>query len=281
MVRSLPILLLTSTALAQAGLPSPCGDFDRCRFEVRIHGSFARSERSPFSDENLAALSSGFSSTVNEALDALGMKRLEGSPDAVVLEGRGGDERFAIEIEARTDEVRVTARSFHRPPQVYGQASAHLKSVRKKEWQMTALRAAVRDATLGAMADLAARIDEHLRPERTMKLSVRVNGLDQEQRQFVERRLLPCVTRLYRTVPGTEPSLFESVGYVELAFRYVPQPDEPREPLRFHAERVRASVASHGAVECSTFGTPLERHKVNVAEDELNQAVIVSFVAPR
>lgn len=201
---------------------------------------------------------------------------------AAPLHQAGGDVYFALAIEAERDQLTVTAQSLHRPAELFGRDVRRVKLPAKPAWQKTALEAALRRAITRALADLEVRAEELVgKRGRPLMVSARINGLDAKARQYVEQVLLPCVRGLFDTPPGVPAQVREQAGFVDYAFFYLPEKDEPREPLGRHVERVRLAIGSQATVDCSLAGSPLERHAISVSADELNQAVRIVFGRPR
>lgn len=248
------LLALWWTVAAAAPL-GPCADAPACT--VRVATADAPPE--------LAA-----------ALAGLGLKVGEPGPVAA-LTASGGDRAFEVAVQVLGDAVAVTARSLHRPKEVYGEGRARVVRTRS-DLAARARQVALRNASLQALEDLGARIPEALgRGVRRLRFTLRVNGLESRAREVVAREVLPCLKgRLELLGAATSPS--EAGGYLEEEVEYAPAALEPRDPLEWHVAWVRAALLGGPKAACPLAGGPLAAFTVRVSADALNRAVLVDFL---
>ncbi len=207
---------------------------------------------------------------LQEALTGLGLT--VGELKAAPLKRPGGDLAFSLSAALTGQTVVVKAVSLQRPATIWGEGTARVLPVEKPQWKDRALRSAYKVAVPKALEDLRARIEGR----RKLTLSLKVSGLDAKTRDHAEKSVLPCLKALYELVgPVTTPEV--SGGYLNEAIEYLPEKDEPREPLLWQVGRVREAMLGGIRSKCSVAGTPLQGWSTRVAADELNGAVVVSF----
>jgi hypothetical protein len=241
------IALLVLSALG------PCADVAACTFKLR----------GP--DELLAP--------AREAMRSLKLTEAEPkSAPAKLSPGATGDVAFSIELELAGESVVARALSLHRAPSVFGRAEVTPRVRRGGPYRDRALQVAVRASVQSAFADLSAQLLEAAgRGSRTLKLAVRVNGLDGPSRAAVTETFLPCLTRQFDQL-GAVTVPREVAGYLEDAVEYVPAKDEPRESLRWQADRLRALTVGAKAA-CP----PPAKWAAAFAVDTVNRGVVIEL----
>ncbi len=211
------------------------------------------------------------------ALDELGLKaqvaEREPQPKA---EKKPADAKLAYRVSRREGEVVVTLRSLDRPIGVYGEGRSKPTPVPRKEWEARALKVAVKSAMERAAIDFRARAREQDLGRRSIGFSLRVAGLNDGARGEAKHALQCLKGQLDLAGPVTEAS--EHAGYLDESVEYVPKADEPRDNLPYFSQRVRDWLLSGPRAPCSLAGSSLARLTVRVDTDELNHAVVVSFL---
>jgi hypothetical protein len=183
-----------------------------------------------------------------------------------------GDVAFTIEVEPKGDELVVRALSQHRPPSVYGLARVKPQKLGSPKFKARAVEIALRGGIEEAMTDLAAQLAEGAgQGRRTLKLSLRVNGLDGPTRQYLVETYVPCLKGQFDLLGAvTEPR--EVAGYLEDELEYAPANDEPREPLEWQVSRLREATVGRSA-QCRL---PPKRVPVFKA-DTVNRGVLIEL----
>ena len=191
-------------------------------------------------------------------------------PQPIEAKTLRGDVAFAIEVEPEGEQLIVRALSLHRPPSVYGLVKVKPQPLTNPKWRARAVQLALRGGIERAMVDLASQLAEGAgQGRRTLKLSVKVNGLDTETRRWVTETYLPCLKSGFDLLGAvSEPR--EVAGYLEDELEYAPEKDEPRDPLEWHATRLRAATLGQKAA------CPPPAKRVPVFKpDTVNRGVII------
>ncbi len=231
------------------------------------------------SPEGCTAKLRGPPELVAAARVALGrVKLVEGEPkappqklDTKVLRG---DVAFSIELEPAGDggELIVRALSLHRPPSVYGLTRVKPQALPKPKDRARALEIALKRGIEQAMEDLSAQLAEAAgQGKRTLKLSVRVNGLGSDARKHVTEQFIPCIKGQFDQLGAvTEPH--EVAGYLEDVVEYAPVKDEPRDALQWQANRLR-ELSNGAKAKC----LPPARYLAKFRPDTVNRGIIVEL----
>ncbi len=246
-------VLLLTIAVAPLG---PCVDRTACTFAVESK------------DKALLA-------SLKSAVAALELK--EASPAVDALKKEGGDVSFALSVRAGDDGIVLFAHSRHRAASLFGKVQ--VKPVRTPEkFRTRALEVALQGAIEKAMADLGGQLDESWgHGKRTLRFSVRVNGLEAKVKTYVAEQFLPCLKQQFE-LTGPVTAATELGGYLEEKIEYVPSKDEPRESLKWQVSRLKDATLSGPKAACTVLGTPIgPPFAVRFTEDALNRGVVVSF----
>jgi hypothetical protein len=246
-------VLCVTLAAAPLG---PCADRAACSFSVE--------------SKDKALLSS-----LKSAVAALELK--ESAPPAEPLKKEGGDVSFALSARVSDDGVTLFAHSRHRPVALFGKVKVEPARTPEK-FRLQALEVALRGAIEKAMADLGGQLDESFgHGKRTLRFSVRVNGLEAKVKTHVAEQFLPCLKQQFE-LTGPVTAATESGGYLEEKIEYVPSKDEPRESLKWQVSRLKDATLSGPKAACTVLGTPIgPPFAVRFAEDALNRGVVVTF----
>ena len=207
---------------------------------------------------------------LKEALGALELT--VGELKAPLLKRAGGDLAFAVSSQLHGGDVVGKVTSLQRPATIWGEGTARLVAVPRPEWKPRALGSALRTAVPRALEDLKVRIDG----VRKLMLSVKIAGLDAKAREHAEKSLLPCLKSLYSLVGAVSTPELKG-AYLDEALEYLPEKDEPREPLAWQVARVRDAMLGGVRAKCTVWGGPLQGWSTLVTGDDLNGAVVVSF----
>lgn len=183
-----------------------------------------------------------------------------------------GDVAFTIEVEAAGEELLVRAVSQHRAPSIYGLVKVKPQPLSKPKDKAKALEIALRGGIERAMENLSEQLSEAAgQGKRTVRLSVKVNGLDLEARRHVVESFFPCLKGQFDALGAvTEPH--EVSGYLEDVVDYVPTKDEPRDSLQWQANRLRATTVGEKA-QCH----PPAKYVAKFSADEVGRGVLVEL----
>jgi hypothetical protein len=217
--------------------------------------------------------SPGLEGPARAALFFLGLKDLGEVPaPAIAQKTLAGDLAFHFEVERDGDVLLVRALSRHRPPSVYGLARVRPQGVPKEPQKRRAVEMALRTGMVRAMEDLSAQIAEAAgQGRRTIRLSLKVTGLESPARRHAAESLLPCLERQFDAL-GAVTEAREVSGYLEKDVEYVPAKGEPRDSLQWQVDRLREATLGPRAV-CSVPPKLAARF----AADRLNRAVLVEL----
>lgn len=238
-------------ALVLLGALGPCAELALCSARVRA----TPAELLPAAKAALAMAS------LSEGEPA--------KPQPIAAKTLRGDTAFAIEVEQQGADFIVRALSLHRPASIFGLARATPPALPKRQ---RAIEIALRGAITRAMEDLSAQLAEAAgQGKRTLKLSVRVNGLDLTARRHASEVFFPCLRGQFDALGAvTEPR--EVAGYLEDVIEYAPAKDEPREPLQWQADRLRALTLGMKA-QCP----PPAKYAAAFSADPVNRGVIIEL----
>jgi hypothetical protein len=183
-----------------------------------------------------------------------------------------GDTAFSIEVEQEGEHYVVRALSLHRPPSIFGRVQVSPQALPNPRQRARAIELALRSGIERAMEDLAAQLAEAAgQGRRTVKLSLKVNGLDGPTRQYLTESFLPCLKGTFDALgPVTEPH--EIAGYLEDEIEYAPARDEPRDSLQWQVDRLKGLTLSLKA-QCPAPAKVSPRF----VADPINHGVLIEF----